>query len=35
MRKFNMRNVLDVVLVALSLEFCFYLFKQAMRWFPN
>lgn len=29
------RKLLDVFLVLLTLEFCFFLFKQAMRWFPN
>jgi hypothetical protein len=28
------RKVLDVILVLLFLEFCFFLFKLAMRWFP-
>jgi len=29
------RKVLDVVLVLLLLEFCFFLFKRAMQWFPT
>lgn len=29
-----MRKVLDVILVLLFMEFCFFLFKVAMRWFP-
>jgi len=28
------RKVLDVILVLLFMEFCFFLFKLAMRWFP-
>jgi phage shock protein PspC (stress-responsive transcriptional regulator) len=28
------RKVLDVILVLATLELCFFLFKQAMRWFP-
>lgn len=29
------RKVLDVILVALAMEFCFFLFKLSMRWFPH
>ena len=29
-----MRKVLDVILVLLTLELCFFLFKQALRWIP-